>query len=570
MMKTIILFLILFISTIISSFYNRIMDCDEYMNYWEPTHFLMYNKGFQTWEYSPKYSLRSYAYLMIYSTIGKLVRYFIDDKITIFFLLKIFIGLGSSISQFIFYLGVLKQFGREISNYTYLFMLISPGFFLSTSTLLPTTFSMCLLMIAYGCLLLGYNRLSVITGATSVFLGWPFVILLLLPLALIVLARKGFLNTLMDAIVSIILVLLPMLLIDYHYYGKPVLAILNIIMYNLTSNHSGGSQLYGIEPWYFYIQNSIVNFNVVFLLSLFTPLLLIGGLWRNSKDLSKHTLIWIFTIISPFYIWFLFMSYLPHKEERFLFCIYPFLCLCGSITLVIILNSLNNWRIWMESNYKKTDKPPPTSSSTIKILKLIRSLIWFTVLTGFILLSISRISSTYINYDAPIQSFKFLNNYLEEKYLNNIKDNNNNTTQSINICIGKEWHRYPSNYFIPQDTSNIHFNLRFIESQFKGHLPKPFDQTLNATRIIPTNMNDQNKQEMDRYVNINECNYLVDSDIPNQSEERYSIDSNNWKIISNLKYFYQSPHPIFRAFYIPFYSNRNQFYDYYVLESKIL
>lgn len=30
---------------------NIIHDCDEVFNYWEPLHFLLYNSGFQTWEY---------------------------------------------------------------------------------------------------------------------------------------------------------------------------------------------------------------------------------------------------------------------------------------------------------------------------------------------------------------------------------------------------------------------------------------------------------------------------------------------------------------------------------------
>ena len=28
-----------------------VSDCDEAFNYWEPTHYLIYGTGFQTWEY---------------------------------------------------------------------------------------------------------------------------------------------------------------------------------------------------------------------------------------------------------------------------------------------------------------------------------------------------------------------------------------------------------------------------------------------------------------------------------------------------------------------------------------
>ncbi|XP_057282525.1 alpha-1,2-mannosyltransferase ALG9-like [Pezoporus wallicus] len=46
---------------------SNISDCDETFNYWEPTHYLVYGKGFQTWEYSPAYAIRSYAYLWLHA-----------------------------------------------------------------------------------------------------------------------------------------------------------------------------------------------------------------------------------------------------------------------------------------------------------------------------------------------------------------------------------------------------------------------------------------------------------------------------------------------------------------------
>uniref|UniRef100_A0A8C0XSB3 Mannosyltransferase n=1 Tax=Castor canadensis TaxID=51338 RepID=A0A8C0XSB3_CASCN len=46
---------------------SNISDCDETFNYWEPTHFLIYGRGFQTWEYSPVYAIRSYAYLLLHA-----------------------------------------------------------------------------------------------------------------------------------------------------------------------------------------------------------------------------------------------------------------------------------------------------------------------------------------------------------------------------------------------------------------------------------------------------------------------------------------------------------------------
>ena len=44
------------------------------------------------------------------------------------------------------------------------------------------------------------------------------------------------------------------------------------------------------------------------------------------------------------------------------------------------------------------------------------------------------------------------------------------------------------------------WHLKFIQSDFKGQLPKPYSSHPNATSIIPTHMNDMNKEEPSRYV----------------------------------------------------------------------
>jgi alpha-1,2-mannosyltransferase len=34
---------------------NNVSDCDETFNYWEPSHYMLYGWGFQTWEYRCAY-----------------------------------------------------------------------------------------------------------------------------------------------------------------------------------------------------------------------------------------------------------------------------------------------------------------------------------------------------------------------------------------------------------------------------------------------------------------------------------------------------------------------------------
>ena len=50
--------------------WSGISDCDETFNYWEPLHYLIYGKGFQTWEYDPQYGLRSYFYILLHTGVA--------------------------------------------------------------------------------------------------------------------------------------------------------------------------------------------------------------------------------------------------------------------------------------------------------------------------------------------------------------------------------------------------------------------------------------------------------------------------------------------------------------------
>jgi len=49
-----------------AAMYSNIQDCDEVFNFWEPLHFLDRGYGFQTWETSPVYAIRSYAYVLLH------------------------------------------------------------------------------------------------------------------------------------------------------------------------------------------------------------------------------------------------------------------------------------------------------------------------------------------------------------------------------------------------------------------------------------------------------------------------------------------------------------------------
>lgn len=78
----------------------------------------------------------------------------------------------------------------------------------------------------------------------------------------------------------------------------------------------------------------------------------------------------------------------------------------------------------------------------------------------------------------------------------------------LRLCLGKEWHRFPGHYLVPNGIL-----VDFVKSEFRGLLPGHFTESSAEhfsehskwwlrpqTRNVPSNLNDLNKEEMSHYV----------------------------------------------------------------------
>lgn len=128
---------------------------------------------------------------------------------------------------------------------------------------------------------------------------------------------------------ALLLVVLPVLLIDSWFYQRFVFASYNIVQYNVL-DQSTSSELYGVAPFSFYIKNLLLNFNFAFVLAMFVPLTLLFDAKR------RHLLLYLL----PLFLWFAAMMPQPHKEERFLFVVYPMICLSAAIVVQKLPQSL--------------------------------------------------------------------------------------------------------------------------------------------------------------------------------------------------------------------------------------
>lgn len=133
----------------------------------------------------------------------------------------------------------------------------------------------------------------------------------------------------------------------------------NIIKYNVFPDASRGPNLYGTEPFTYYIQNLLLNLNVAFPFALFSlPALFItsridhkrfGERTSGPERSSPFTLMAMRLL--PMYVWFAVFFAQEHKEERFMYPVYPLICFNAAVCLYLI-------RGWMEVAYVGWTKSP--------------------------------------------------------------------------------------------------------------------------------------------------------------------------------------------------------------------
>jgi alpha-1,2-mannosyltransferase len=552
-------FKLLVSSRFAAALWTTISDCDETYNYWEPAHYLLYGKGFQTWEYSPEYALRSYTYILIHAVPAKLYDFFLSpNPLLIFFFIRCLLAFVSALTELFLYRAVRRYFGGNIARIALVTSLFAPGMFISSSAFLPSAFSSYMTALAIGAWLEELYELSILAVAVSALLSWPFAALTgaLIAFDIVVLQRKIRLF-LTWSVISLVIVLVPIVAIDSSHYGKLVIAPLNIVKYNIFS--SKGPDLYGTEPWSYYMINGVLNFNLIFILAIMSPLFLCIC-WRlvgrgtvavyEKMVVLGTTLIWLFVFVMQ-----------PHKEERFLFPIFPLIPVCGAIGLDSILNAI-------ESTYRKILQL--SLKSIQPILKSLRkcdtsqtkNIVTLAIVVAASVIGCSRMVALHYGYRAPFDIY--FNLHREAAFA---KLEAEDSSREFVLCYGKEWYRFPTSFFLP----NQKWSVRFIQSEFKGQLPNLYPRgDPDGTKRIPEHMNDMNAEEPTRYVPVADCDFLVDTFSLDGSgvsslEPNYAA-SKDWAIISEQEFLNsKKSSPFFRAFYIPFISTEYTVYDRYVL-----
>ncbi len=261
--------------------------------------------------------------------------------------------------------------------------------------------------------------------------------------------------------------------VDTFFYKKVVTVPWNIVWYNVFSGSGKGPNIYGTEPWHFYIRNLLLNFNIWFLLALSALPLLGLQYYFQRRATTMQTLLRSVIFTMPFYLWITIFTLQPHKEERFMYPVYPALGLNAAIALHMILSYVGS-----------TDPSEFIGRVPGKIKLALVSVFMIAVIDAGILRTFGVVTA----YSAPLKVYDAL-------------QQPDGAKAGDTVCFGKEWYRFSTSFLLPKQV-----RPKFIKSAFNGLLPGEFSEAnvgfgiFPGASLIPPGMNDENKEDKGKYV----------------------------------------------------------------------
>lgn len=486
-----LLMLLLIATRVYCGLYMIISDCDETYNYWEPLNRISRGFGKQTWEYLPAWAIRSYAYLIPYYLALAPLRDFahltglvIPPYVTFYFIRVVALAGFCAFCELSLYRSIKRNLAQSTANWYLFFSALAPGMAHASAALLPSSFAMS--WVTWGTasaleVLSEANTLAVVgpsVHAIFCFLvaglfGWPFALAIGVPFGLFTL-RARYQTPPLTRIVFSCWALLPalvlvLLLVDSYFYTRPMLFVpFNIVLYNVFSRQGEGPDIFGVEPFSYYILNLALNFNVVFVLGYAGAVL--------NPYICSHKYRAAFGSSVPILVWSFILFRQPHKEERFLYPIYTLICLSAAVFFSETLKLVRRW----------------TPRLIYRILVLLSVALYSSV-------SVSRILALVHTYSAPLTTATVFHDIAVKSPSSTIQ----------NVCVGREWYHFPTSFFLPDN-----YRLRFVRSGFDGLLPGDFAENVTlreAASVYPVGMNPKNQFDAGKVIPFDHCDFYIDN-----------------------------------------------------------
>ena len=173
------------LSHFLAAAYAPIQDCDEVFNYWEPLHYLNHGYGFQTWEYSPVYAIRSWFYIVIHAIPARLAFQIHRSKIVEFYALRFVLAFICAATETRLYAVISRSLHPRV-GITYLMIIaFAPGVFSASVALLPSSFAMYASSLGLAAFMdwRGGPRTAagIMWFGIGAIVGWPFSGVLIAP-----------------------------------------------------------------------------------------------------------------------------------------------------------------------------------------------------------------------------------------------------------------------------------------------------------------------------------------------------------------------------------------------------
>jgi len=514
-------------------------DCDETMNYWEPLHYLVHGWGLRTWEHAPAFALRSYTFLYPFAAVAKVAMLAGMDKRRALTAVKVVLGVVAASAEALLYDSTVWRFGKPAARLCLGFLVTSPGLFRAGGELLPSSFAMIAATAAVGWWMVGEFGRAIAGIAVAAVVGWPFAAALGVPLAIHASYRRGVLFVARVAITSGVVLTAPLVAVETLHYGRPVLPPLNLLFYNVI-NGEGGPSVFGVEPWTFYVSSLVLNGTVAAACVAAGVLLwhvhgYITPVWPRMTDMMSRVI-----FLSPLWVWLGIFWPQPHKEERFLAPVYPLLALSGAV-------ALGDW----QSLLLRPAAGPP---SRLSIGSMLRALISLAAVALSAALFASREMALHTGYTGHHAVYEaFTSTELQPDGAPRHSPFVPNATHPLNVCVGSQWHRFPSHWFLPATA-----RLRFLRPPVGSpamplYFPPPVPSvTAGTAAAAPAGVNGRNEGiDAQWWDDPAACHYFVTSaeqdaevDVPVPAADRLVVASE--KVMDAVR----SPSP-WRAFWTP-------------------
>lgn len=544
LMLNYVLYLALLATRLHAAFYAIIPDCDEVYNYWEPLNFLTRFFGKQTWEYSPEFAIRSYAYLCQFSIFIypiKLSKFFFNiyninlPSYTLFYLIRIILALSFTFSE-IKLSKNLKFLNKKIQNWFLLAQILSPGMYQASISILPNSYSLLLGILASNFIINYFNALNFAKSIDNELFNLEIKI-----------NKINENDSEMKNLLPRTNILLNLYRISTPLITKYFTAV--VLLYSISGLCGWPFSMILILPFLIFSYSYTINY---------IPISILKNDYSKLRILLAYTLIGIFSL---FFISFFIsqFDYLFYKKTVFfsfniinynifnsnagpnlfgteswdyyiknLFLNYHIFFLIATLNFLTIptIYQLTLYKfpllIWFAIFFYQPHKEERflypiyhlisisfaqfMSCETFnynKLFKLFKLILNILTILLTSLLFLSRVNNLNSNYSAPLKIFKYLS---DSTTLSNLPEN---------ICLGREWYHYPSSFFL-----NNNQRLKFTKSNFNGMLPNDFIEPIinnfeglvNSTSKISNDFNNLNIFNPNSIINPNDCNYFIDID----------------------------------------------------------